>query len=534
MPLRSLFGYIGDTARASFSSRYSKIIAAALIVRFLLMPFTIQSDIIEQSWITHFVALGHINVYVYYHDLFGTDMFPPTNTPIVVAAGFPPLFYLLYGLYMVLMRSLGIFNFFSSWDFAGIWLFPSQSRVFFMAKAFLIPFDLLGLFAFMKCLEPRQRSLGVFAWAFNPIILYVTYAWGQTDIMAASLMMVSLLFARRCIGKGNFRDGILSCLALGLSASFKLYSLALFPVFGLFFSKHTKRSLAYFLLAGVSPLSTMIPFVSKPFLQAMFSYSGYLLSRNSPAPYPQYTFYAAFAVYVAVIYYLYFVGVDRSFDSLLVYSLVVFALLYALGLWLPNWILWILPLLLLAVFRRPRLFSLYLLVIVLYFVFVQAWGNELWIGLFCPLTYSGPCIANITGTFGTFPALRDIFPFIGGQSSIYLASALAYTAIGVSLFFVPFYLLRVSNRPIEIPGYRHWFLAAVIPIVFGGLTLVAGQNHIQDWGLPIIPTLAQRIMDDPYFFSLYGLLICFVALWLICLELNSRRKLSLRLRSPSD
>lgn len=145
MPLRSLFGYIGDTARASFSSRYSKIIAAALIVRFLLMPFTIQSDIIEQSWITHFVALGHINVYVYYHDLFGTDMFPPTNTPIVVAAGFPPLFYLLYGLYMVLMRSLGIFNFFSSWDFAGIWLFPSQSASFLHGESVLDSLRSLGI-----------------------------------------------------------------------------------------------------------------------------------------------------------------------------------------------------------------------------------------------------------------------------------------------------------------------------------------------------------------------------------------------------
>lgn len=91
-------------------SPYSTPIAAGVLLRLLLMPFAIQLDIVVHTWIASFVAQGRIDVYQYYYQRFGTSFFPP-GTQNVPAAGFPPLFYLIDGLYLATLQALHVFNF---------------------------------------------------------------------------------------------------------------------------------------------------------------------------------------------------------------------------------------------------------------------------------------------------------------------------------------------------------------------------------------------------------------------------------------
>jgi len=55
------------------------IVLSRLFLRLLLMPFTIQGDVVLASWIAHFVALGHWNPYSYYFLQYGSISFPPSG-----------------------------------------------------------------------------------------------------------------------------------------------------------------------------------------------------------------------------------------------------------------------------------------------------------------------------------------------------------------------------------------------------------------------------------------------------------------------
>jgi hypothetical protein len=494
--------------RVFVQSRTGLLLAAGLAIRFLVMPFSIQGDIVEQSWIANFLAQGHLNVYAFYYSTYGSVFFPPGSN-FIPAAGFPPLFYFLQGGYIFLLSKLGLLAFTASWNYANLWLFPDQSRVFFLLKALFLPFDLLGLALFVKCIPRGYRFAGAVAWLFNPIFFYVSYVWGQTDIMAAAMTMLALYFAWSGIKSQNLRDCLLSCFAVGLAASFKLFALALLPIVAFFMWKSSKRFLGYYLIAGISPFVLVIPFLSRPFLESMLSYPGYILARNSPAIYPQFTIYATFAAYLILLYHLYFLSSDHSFDSLVTYGLALFAILYGLSVWLPNWLVWGMPFLLLFVFRKPKLFPVYVLVILFYFIFIQSWGNELWMQLFCPLTYSGPCLTSLSGAFGRIPSLRDMVPGITTE-----LSGLAYTGIGVSLGFM---ILCSSNRKMKgsAPRPRKWILTVLIPIAIALLTFAAGISYIVEHGFPLSQTLIARGTEDPYFFSSYLVAILVLTAWAV-------------------
>jgi hypothetical protein len=473
------------------------------------MPFTIQDDVIYQTWIAHFVAEGHIDVYRYYFQQFGTVMYPPVGPSAFPAAGFPPLFYLLDGGYLIVLQGLRILNFLGGWNIDNILSFANQSRVFFFMKALYIPFDLLGLVAFLAYLDVKDRRAGACAWMFNPIIIYITYAWGQTDIITSSFFMVAIYFAKRGIGTGRLRDALLSCLSLGLSASFKLFTIALFPVFWFFLPKQSPKSHLYCLAAWLAPFVLVVPFVSKPFLDSMLSYPGYLLARSSVLSFPQFTLYVVVGIYVAIIYSLYLLTVDHSFDRLLAFGLAAFSLLYGLSIWIPNWLLWVMPLLLLAIFGRPALYRVYAVINIAYFVFCQAWGNSVWLGLFFPL--SG--LSRNAGALGTFPSLWVLLGSGYASPAFQLLVGSAYTTISASMFFVTYLLLRSRHNGGTSPGCCLWSALLVIPIALGSLTLLLGQAHLREYGLPILPTVAARVGEDPSFFVFYFILLSVVCVW---------------------
>jgi hypothetical protein len=496
-----------------FLSRYSTIIGVGLLVRLLIMPFTIQSDIIYHTWIAHFVVEGHVDVYRYYFQQFGTVMYPPVGQAAFPAAGFPPLFYIIDAGYLIVLKMLGVFNFLSKWSIDNILLFADQSRVFFFMKALYIPFDLLGLITFLLCLDAKHRRAGACSWMFNPAIIYVTYAWGQSDIIPVAFCMIALYFAKRGVGTGMLRHGVLSCLSLGLSASFKLFTMTLLPVFLFFLPARSPKFKLYYLVAWISPLVLVVPFVSKPFLDSMHSYPNYLLSRSSVLNYPQFTLYIVVGLYVAIIYCLYLLNVDWSFDRLLAFGLAVFSLLFGFSVWIPNWLLWVMPFLLLAVFRRPALYWVYVMINASYFVFSQAWGNAVWLGLFYPLSGLNRSFSSL----GTFPNLWTLLGIDYWSPSFQLLVGSAYTTIGISMFFVT-YLVWKPRRDGVSPSCLRWSALLAIPIALGALTLVLGDTYLREHGLPIIPTLAARLAEDPWFFVFYFIIVSAICVWLIIIQ----------------
>ena len=362
------------------------------------------------------------------------------------AAGFPPLFYMLYAVYLDVLQRLGILTFLLGWNVLGdIWKFGFLNRFLFFVKAFYLPFDLVGLAAFLSVLKPKHRVAGATAWMLNPAILYITYCWGQADIIVGSLVMVSLYFAKKALEPGMriAANGLYSCLAIGFSAAFKLFTVSLLPLFSLACSSRSQKRWVLCAIAGIVPLGSMLPFVSKPFLEMMLPYAGYVLSSFTVAQGYGFTIYIVFALYLAIMFGTYFVVDCWNFDKLLAFGLATFFLLYGVSVWLPNWILWGTPLILLTTVRRKQLFWVYTLINLFYFVLVQAWGNTLWVGLFSPLFDSVVPL----GALAFFPGIRVMFPNLTNA-----LAGLGFTGIGASLLFMIFFTWKQRTVESDAPA----------------------------------------------------------------------------------
>lgn len=487
------------------------------------MPFTVQGDIVLNDWIANFATQGHLNVYVYYVELFGSEVFPPgaiasgqLGKGWIMAAGFPPLSYLLAGGYLWGLQAIRVFTFLGNWGYENLWIFPNQTRVVFFMKAMYVPFDFLFLWALLKTVGNRYRSTAYYAWAFNPFIIYVTYAWGQTDIIPASLTMIAIYFAKSSLSEDRLEKAILSCLALGLAASFKLFTLALLPVFAIIFARHLNRHILLFVLSGLSPFASALPFLSGPLLRSMFPFSDVVFQGGLQYSFQgelQYSLYIGFAAYLLILCNLYLAEGNYTFDRILAYGLAVFSIFFGFTAWAPNWFVWSLPFLLVAILRAPRLTSIYGFLALFYFLFVQLGKKVLWIGLFCPLTYTGYClpdnVSTYRGTLGSFPSFGDL---MGPQLGTLVG--LAFTGIAALVFYLT-YCIWVANQPAdeEQRGMTTWLVILAIPIALAVLNLFLAGTYVAEHGLPIIQTILTKITADPTFFFFYSALVILSSLW---------------------
>ncbi len=238
------------------------------------------------------------------------------------------------------------------------------------------------------------------------------------------------------------------------------------------------------------------------------------MSRNitlGAIPAPQFTFYLVPAAYSAIFFYLYLIEDDYRLCSLVVYSLAVFTMFYGIDGWLPNWILWVSPLVLYVVLRRPQMFQIYLLMLTSFFTFAQGGGNSLWIGLFRPLSES----------LLYFPNLWDLMPRFYPS-----LVGLAYTTISVSLLFIT-HNARKDVEAGELTPIWHWLGLILIPVFLALATFFLGVGYLQEHGLPILNTLLSSIAEDPSFFAFYFSLICVVSLWgIVAISRRSKRSTS--------
>jgi hypothetical protein len=389
----------------------------------------------------------------------------------------------------------------------------AANRFFFLVKVPYLPFDILGLIMLLGVLEQKDRRAGATAWMLNPFLLYIAYGWGQTDMVAASLTGVALYLAKKMLVNRDMRFGLLACLALGFAASFKLYALSLLPIFSIFAARNTGRSTISYLATGLLPLVSVIPFLSRYFLEVTFPLQGWLSARNFPIPpWSWFTIFPAFAIYLALIYHL-ISAEDVTFETTLSSSLVVFAILYGFAYWTPNWFVWGVPFVLPAVIQRPRLFGVYILLTFFYCVFAAAWGNAATtpsvLGMFFPLT--DHVIGS--GPLWNFPNLLQSPSVIPSSIQSELVS-LAYTGIGVSMFFIAYRVMKpVQTSKGLFVSPVQWGAVLLIPISLAVIRLFLGRTQLV--GLNLLSTLATKIVGDPAFFGFYFVVVALTLGWLL-------------------
>ncbi len=227
------------------------------------MPITGQHDVMFMPWMTHFINLGHWNIYSYLSSTYGDIVM---HQPAVWAP-YPYGFFFSTALWIGLWDKLINLNLLN-WN--AIWQVAQPARYVFLFKLAYLPFD----FAIAYFLYRTAGRFGLILWVWSPAVIYTPFMMGQNDIYATAFCTAGIYFAAKSIdlqnelaripGKILDRWALLSALLLGIGATFKMFPLLLLPVLSIIISKKWLDRILYIALGSVFFFCVAAPFLSTP------------------------------------------------------------------------------------------------------------------------------------------------------------------------------------------------------------------------------------------------------------------------------
>ncbi len=174
-------------------------------------------------------------------------------------ATWPPLYYLTMGVYINLVKSLGLIRHqLFEINPCPVWDIILNKSVLFWGK---LPFLFLHFFSayiFQKIFK-KNNWLWFMLWLLNPIVIFVTFIEGQFDIIPSFFLILAFYFTFS-------KNPYFTFLSLGIGAAYKFYPFLLVPVFILYFSRDIKKQILYLFLSLAPYTLSVIPFFNKDYL----------------------------------------------------------------------------------------------------------------------------------------------------------------------------------------------------------------------------------------------------------------------------
>ena len=358
---------------------FLKWLALGVLIRLLLMPIAVHGDLMNWSWFAHYVSLGHLDIYQY-----ALEHYPDISHSVDA----PPLYYLFTGAWEYILSQLHLLNI-TNWDSA--WSISNLNRSIFLFKMPYLVLDLLSGCIIVKLVDNHHKEFAFALWILNPVVIYVSYIFGQIDIIPTFFVILALYYAKKSISNTatssdntiNF-DAILSVLALGIGACFKNYPLLLLPVIIVVLgNKNLIKSLKLATFGFGPYIIMLVPFARSISFFLLGGGSQYILNFLFNIGITH--MYIFLVVYFAILFYLIYIEKKQSFDVIWKYCFAIVTLLYISALWLPQWYTWIMPFVILAVVKYHKLLKLYFVQIAFFSFYILWWGNSLGAGLFSPI-----------------------------------------------------------------------------------------------------------------------------------------------------
>lgn len=407
------------------------IVAAGYLLRIALMPLTGQHDVMFMPWMTHFINLGHPNLYAYLYDAFGERALTSPG----VWAPYPYGFYALTAGWLELLDKLHLVDL-AGWN--SIWIVAHPARSVFLFKLLYLPFDLAIAYLLYRTVGP----LGPAVWAWSPTALYTPFMMGQNDIYPTFFAVAGVYSAVNAVRAGVSRRthnkwipsnwALASSVMLGMGSVFKLYPIFLLPPLILIVEKGWRRR-AVLLGTGSSFLVVAtLPFINTPaFVRGvLFNPEGAQILRGIElfgVPVPLFGL-----CYVALMAFLLLAEGRFGPEPLWPWSVAVLVIA-SLLLWSPimiYWLIWITPLAI-GLTRKASKGILAWLVIQLAFVFLLL-DQHRELGVALPI-HLAP-VFNLPNLRASV-AIR--FPGLSGAYSAYVpfGRTLLVTSLLVSVYF---------------------------------------------------------------------------------------------------
>jgi hypothetical protein len=262
------------------------------------------------------------------------------------------------------------------------------SRLLFLLKLPYIVADLVAGYFLLRLVSPDRRVLVSALWLLNPLVIYTTVLFARHDSIAIALMLAGVLLAtagRRYLGLGM----------LLLSAVMRFFPVLIAPFF-LIAYRRTRTELLYLvgLLAGgwlildgvMWALTAQSPTLT---LINRYPHVGYLFELSVPLyrfPFGQTLELFIFPLVYLLVLLWYYERDPAGTRDLIPAAAAVYCLVFALTFFHPQYAIWLVPFMVLAVARFRFLLPLHLIQIVLLFLHILQWGSATTTELFQPLS----------------------------------------------------------------------------------------------------------------------------------------------------
>jgi len=328
--------------------QFFPLIVAAILIRFIIMPFFFHPDIRDHYYDGSFLKSGIFNIY---------DYLVEHKNELSIAQEFSyfPLAYFSLGIFYFAVSLVLGSNFY-------LWLTTGQHEgeifkyLFFMKLPYLFLDLLIGLllmYFFDKEVEKRRALV---FWLFNPFSLIIIYFYSNIDIIPVFLTVVSLLLIKK-------NKGLLAGMVLAVAASFKAYPILLLPSLFLTQEKFYKQALN--LLVSIMVFVLIIaPFWGKAFIASAFS-SG-LTNRifengidiGLPRKIPYFLI-----IYLSGFAYVYF----RKRKESWIFFVLTTLMLVSMVEYHIQWLLWFIPFLIVLLVKYEKYLIYALIILILAF-----------------------------------------------------------------------------------------------------------------------------------------------------------------------
>lgn len=350
---------------------FRKLLILAVLLRLILMPFLFHPDIKTYHFQASFLKNGVFNIYSFLDS-------HKAQLPLKEEFVYFPLTYFFLGAYQLLASPLLGDNF-DNWLQDASGQANEQVGVYRYLLLLKLPYLLLDILIalmltlFFASLVDKKRVFAL--WLFNPLTIILIYGFSNVDIIPVTLTVASLLLTKndRLIWAG---------LLLGLAASFKAYPLLFLP-FLLIYASTLKQQVGLLAAAlGVFGL-VLLPFVSSSSFQQAALVSG--LTTRIVFPGLSIGFGQTLMASVISMFGLFIVGLQSrpGWQKLWTYYLAILLLLFSFIHFHIQWLVWLIPLVVLLNVTREKLAVVaWLLVIIALIIPLLFEDRSMSIGLF--------------------------------------------------------------------------------------------------------------------------------------------------------
>lgn len=368
------------------------IVAGAIALRFILSAFSYHSDMDVFDLAGKLVAEGNIlNIYDF--------------TSASAVLNYPPLIYLYHGFFKI--------------------MFGFSSHPIFLKVPYLL-FDLLIAFLIFKL--SGKKVLAVILWLFNPVTLYATYMMGQYDIIPSFFILLCLFLVIK--NKLNW-----AAFALGLGIAFKLSPVFLIiPL--ILFGKGFWGKLKIFILSITPYLLSVIPYLPSQSFKATALFANQS-SKSLYAAIPVSGGEAILLFPLSLALFYFWIWYRRNNFTTSDAAKLLLTPLFLFFIWThyhPQWLIWIIPLLILTFISSGfKSFIPYLLIIFSWIASLFFFDPSLTVGIFSPVIQIGQ---------GT----QSFWELIGINLDYNLSRSVVQTIFAASAFFIIYELFHKRNH----------------------------------------------------------------------------------------